>query len=128
MAGGAGARVQIWRARGGAHVEHAVHAHDAVGELLAGGAADECGASNLRRGGEGRAGAHVEHVVHCRDAGGVEAQWLVERPRALPQAGHTRCGASCAPGCDGGRPRCTQRVHRGGLDCRLGAGHGRSAQ
>ena len=35
---------------------------------------------------EDRAGAepHLKHVPHARDAGGVEAQRLVERPRALP--------------------------------------------
>ena len=30
-------------------------------------------------------GAHVEHVANICDAGGVEAQRLVERPRALPR-------------------------------------------
>eukprot|EP00964_Phaeocystis_antarctica_P062715 scaffold37601_cov54-Phaeocystis_antarctica.AAC.1 len=36
-------------------------------------------------GGRTRGAAHVEHVGHVRDAGGVEAQQLVERRRALPR-------------------------------------------
>ena len=39
-----------------------------------------------------RGGAHVEHVAHVCDAGGFEAQWLVERRRALKQG---------ARGCEG---------------------------
>jgi hypothetical protein len=35
-------------------------------------------------GGQGTRGAHGEHDAHVRDLGGVEAQRLVERPRALP--------------------------------------------
>jgi len=35
-------------------------------------------------GGQGMRGAHGEHDAHVRDLGGVEAQRLVERPRALP--------------------------------------------
>ena len=66
----------------------------------------------------------MEHLVHVRDAGGVEAQRLVEGPRLLPSRKEgIRCGARCGPG--GGRRRATA-VHaacRGGLDCRLGAGH-----
>ena len=33
---------------------------------------------------QGMRGAHPEHVAHVRDAGGVEAERLVERRRALP--------------------------------------------
>ena len=60
MAGGAGARVQIWRARGGAHVEHVVYAHDA-GRFLYFGAsclpeARRTSAVQATCGGEGRAG------------------------------------------------------------------------
>ena len=35
--------------------------------------------------GRARGGAHAEHAEHVRDAGGVEAQRLVERHRALPR-------------------------------------------
>ena len=34
----------------------------------------------------GRRGAHVKQVVHVSEAGGIEAQRLVERLRALPSA------------------------------------------
>eukprot|EP00964_Phaeocystis_antarctica_P140615 scaffold105480_cov45-Phaeocystis_antarctica.AAC.1 len=43
--------------------------------------------------GRARGGAHVEHVAHVRDAGGVEAQRLVERRRALPRVERRACGA-----------------------------------
>jgi hypothetical protein len=51
-------------------------------------------------GGQGTRGAHVEHVAHVRDLGGVEAQRLVERPRALPSRREgMRCGGErCEPG------------------------------
>ena len=79
-------------------------------------------------GAQARGGAHVEHVAHVRDAGGVEAQRLVERRRALPRverraydvgrgAGYReRPEAAGDRGARGvqGRPRL----------CRLGAGHG----
>eukprot|EP00964_Phaeocystis_antarctica_P114348 scaffold78323_cov43-Phaeocystis_antarctica.AAC.1 len=42
--------------------------------------------ARLQIGGKARGRAHVEHLVHGCDAGGVEAQWLVERRRALPSA------------------------------------------
>ena len=41
-------------------------------------------------------GAHVEHAVHLRDVGGVEAQRLVERRRALPRVDGRACGARYA--------------------------------
>jgi hypothetical protein len=45
-------------------------------------------------GGQGTRGAHDEHAVHVRDLGGVEAQRLVERVRALPsrKEGHAMRG------------------------------------
>ena len=44
-------------------------------------------------------GAHLEHAVHVRDLGRVEAERLVEHPRALPsrKAG-MQCGKRCGPG------------------------------
>ena len=35
-------------------------------------------------GGQGTRGAHLEHDAHLYDLGRVEAERLVERPRALP--------------------------------------------
>ena len=66
--------------------------------------------------GKARRGAHVEHVSHVCDAGGVEAQRLVERRRALPRVEGRACDAG--RGADrqaggGGRPRCTQRAAEG---------------
>eukprot|EP00964_Phaeocystis_antarctica_P005379 scaffold2944_cov60-Phaeocystis_antarctica.AAC.2 len=63
-----------------------------------------------------RGGAHPEHAVHGCDAGGVEAQRLVERRRALPRV--ERRAYDAGRGADreaggGGRPRCTQRVGEG---------------
>eukprot|EP00964_Phaeocystis_antarctica_P045215 scaffold26017_cov39-Phaeocystis_antarctica.AAC.2 len=43
------------------------------------------GRARLQIGGRARGGAHREHDAHVRDAGGVEAQRLVERRRALPR-------------------------------------------
>ena len=43
------------------------------------------GRARLQIGGRARGGAHAEHAVHGCDAGGVEAQRLVERRRALPR-------------------------------------------
>ena len=42
------------------------------------------GRAPLQIGGRVQGGAHHEHEAHFRDAGGVEAQRLVERMRALP--------------------------------------------
>ena len=54
--------------------------------------------ARLQVGGGARGGAHPEHVDHVRDAGGVEAQRLVERRRALPsRKGGIRCGPRCGP-------------------------------
>eukprot|EP00964_Phaeocystis_antarctica_P028543 scaffold16104_cov47-Phaeocystis_antarctica.AAC.2 len=76
-----------------------------------------------------RGGAHVEHVAHVRDAGGVEAQRLVERIRALPrvETGHTVRGKVRAGWREGGgRSRCTQRAGEGST-ADMGQGTGRSA-
>jgi len=43
-------------------------------------------------GAKGTRAAHVEHGVHGRDAGGVEAQRLVKRRRALPRVEGRACG------------------------------------
>jgi len=61
------------------------------------------GRPDSRREGQGTRGAHLEHAVHVRDLGGVKAQRLVERRRALPsrREGHVRCGVRCETG--GGR-------------------------
>ena len=72
--------------------------------------------ARLQIGGRARGGAHAEHVFHVFDAGGVEAQRLVERPRALPRVERRACGAG--RGADreaggGGRPRCMQRAGEG---------------
>ena len=83
-----------------------------------GGARSVQGRARLQIRGRARGGAHVEHVPHGRDAGGVEAQRLVERPRALPRVARRAYGAGrgCGPA-DGG-----DGVHsvQGRLDCRLG--------
>ena len=50
------------------------------------GASSVQGRARLQIGGGPRGGAHVEHLAHVGDAGGVEAQRLVERRRALPRA------------------------------------------
>eukprot|EP00964_Phaeocystis_antarctica_P128455 scaffold92250_cov61-Phaeocystis_antarctica.AAC.8 len=75
-----------------------------------------------------RGGAHREHLVHVLDARGVEAQRLVERRRLLPSRkesthtvrGELRPGRRREAAGNGG----ARSVHRGGLDCGLGAGHG----
>ena len=41
--------------------------------------------ARLQVGGRACGGAHGEHVAHVRDAGGVEAQRLIKRRRALPR-------------------------------------------
>eukprot|EP00964_Phaeocystis_antarctica_P164120 scaffold141612_cov127-Phaeocystis_antarctica.AAC.2 len=56
------------------------------------------GRARLQIGGRARGGAHVEHGVHVCDAGGVEAQRLVERRRALPRAEGRAYGAGRAAG------------------------------
>ena len=57
--------------------------------------------------------AHGEHAIHVRDAGGVEAQRLVERRRALPSRKEgMRSGVRCGLG---GRVEVAgRRVGRGG--------------
>eukprot|EP00964_Phaeocystis_antarctica_P074482 scaffold45801_cov57-Phaeocystis_antarctica.AAC.2 len=72
-------------------------------------------------------GAHAEHVAHVRDAGGVEAQRLVERRRVLPRVERRAYGAGRGAAGRGAGGRRTIAVHAacgGGLDCRLGTGHG----
>ena len=51
------------------------------------------GGARLWIGGRARGGAHHEHVAHGCDAGGVEAQRLVEHPRALPRVEGRECFA-----------------------------------
>ena len=51
------------------------------------------GRARLQIRGRAWGGAHVEHVVHVRDFGGVEAQRLVERRRALPRVERGAYGA-----------------------------------
>eukprot|EP00964_Phaeocystis_antarctica_P031273 scaffold17702_cov57-Phaeocystis_antarctica.AAC.3 len=82
--------------------------------------------ARLQIGRRERGGAHVEHQGHVRDAGGVEAQRMVERRRALPRVERTTCDAG--RGADreaggGGRPRCTQRAGEGST-ADWEAGHG----
>ena len=48
-----------------------------------------------------RGGAHGEHPVHVRDAGGVKAQRLVERQRALPRVKRRARGAGRGVGVGG---------------------------
>eukprot|EP00964_Phaeocystis_antarctica_P164694 scaffold143289_cov87-Phaeocystis_antarctica.AAC.1 len=89
--------------------------------------ARRAGRARLQIRSRAREGAHVEHLVRVRDSGGVEAQRLVERRRALPRVKRRayggcevqRTGRPEAAGDRGARAAC-----RGGLDCRLGAGHG----
>eukprot|EP00964_Phaeocystis_antarctica_P125261 scaffold88885_cov49-Phaeocystis_antarctica.AAC.3 len=61
-----------------------------------------------------RGGAHFEHAAHVRDAGGVEAQRLVERRRALlrveRRAYGVGRGAEYREAGGGGRPWCTRGV------------------
>jgi len=48
---------------------------------------------------QGTRGAHVKHGHHVCDAGGVEAQRLVERHRALPsRKGSIGRGVTCGAG------------------------------
>ena len=62
-------------------------------------------------GAKGTRGAHVEHVAHVRDLGGVKAQRLIERRRALPRVEKgayggmrcARCGRREAGGDRGAR-------------------------
>ena len=56
------------------------------------------GRARLRIGSRARGGAHVEHAEHVRDAGGVEAQWLVERRRALSRVERRAYGAEQGAG------------------------------
>ena len=74
----------------------------------------------------GQGTGHVKHAEHVRDAGGVEAQRLVERRRELPRVGKRAYGAGGGVAREAGARRATavHAAHRGGLDCRLGAGHG----
>ena len=92
-----------------------------------GGARSVQGRARLQIRGRARGGAHVEHVAYLSDFGGVEAQRLVEHRRALPRVERRgiRCVARGAAREAGGR-RATpaNAACRGGLDCRLGTGHG----
>ena len=80
--------------------------------------------------GHGR-GAHEEHAVHDCDAGGVKAQRLVERRRALPRVERRADGAGRAAGRDagGGTGDRGARSVQGGLNLQIGSrGGGRSAR
>ena len=85
------------------------------------------GRARLQIRGSAWGSAHPEHAVHACDAGGVEAQRLVERPRALPRVERRAYGAGGGVARVAGGRRATA-VHAacrgGGLDCRLGAGRG----
>ena len=119
-AGGVEAQRLVERPRGLPRVEIIRCGARYVGRQ-AGGAAGDRGASSvqgrarLQIRGRARGGAHPEHVAHVRDAGGVEAQRLVERLRALPRVERRAytvwrevCGS--AGGWGGGRPRWTRSV------------------
>ena len=85
------------------------------------------GRARLKAGDPGTLGAHLKHALCGCEAGRVEAQRLVERRRELPRFERRAYGAVRGAGCMGsGRRRATavQAACRGGLDCRLGAGHG----
>ena len=74
-------------------------------------------------------GAHPEHVAHGCDAGRFQAQRLVERRRALPRVERRAYGALRGEVQSTGRrevagDRGARAACRGGLECRLGAGHG----
>eukprot|EP00964_Phaeocystis_antarctica_P010221 scaffold5611_cov48-Phaeocystis_antarctica.AAC.3 len=131
-AGGVEAQRLVERRRGLPRVEW--RAYGAVGGVArnaGGGGRPRCthslqGRARLQIGGRARGGAHVEHEVHARDAGGVEAQRLVERPRALPRVERRAYGAVGGVAREaggGGRSRCKQGAGEGST-ARLGAGHG----
>eukprot|EP00964_Phaeocystis_antarctica_P004951 scaffold2698_cov48-Phaeocystis_antarctica.AAC.3 len=91
------------------------------------GATSVQGRGRLQIGGRARGGAHVEHVAHVRDAGGVEAQRLVQRRRALPRVERRACGVGrgvrVGGAAGGGRPRRMQRAGEGAA-ADWGAGRG----
>ena len=91
-------------------------------------AGDRCarsvqGRARLQVGSRPRGGAHVEHVPRGCDAGGVEAQRLVERRRALPRVERRAYRAGRGAAREAADDRGASSVQEG-LDCRLGAGHG----
>ena len=65
------------------------------------GARSVAGQARLQIRGGARGRAHEEHVVHVSDAGGIEAQRLVERRRALPRV--ERRAYAAGRGAPGGR-------------------------
>eukprot|EP00964_Phaeocystis_antarctica_P100005 scaffold65736_cov48-Phaeocystis_antarctica.AAC.2 len=73
--------------------------------------------ARLQIGGRARGGAHCEHAFHVRDAGGVKAQRLVERRRALPRVEQRACGAARGSGRQTGATASSVQWR---LDCRLG--------
>ena len=73
--------------------------------------------ARLQTGGRARGGAHVEHVLHVSDFGGVEAQRLVERRRALPRVKRGAYGAVRGVGQQTGATASSEQWR---LDCRLG--------
>ena len=81
------------------------------------------GRARLQIRGRARGGAHVEHVGHFVDAGGVEAQRLVERRRALPRVERRVYRAGRGAAREAADDRGASSVQEG-LDCRLGTGYG----
>ena len=91
------------------------------------------GRPDLRLGGQGTRGAHHEHVVHVRDLGGVKAQRLVERRRALCRVKRVACDMErgARPGGGGEGAVAAQAACTGKRpDPRLGGqlGHAQSAR
>eukprot|EP00964_Phaeocystis_antarctica_P056753 scaffold33519_cov52-Phaeocystis_antarctica.AAC.1 len=84
----------------------------------------------LQIGGRVRGRAHIEHGVHVYDAGGVEAQRLVERHRALPRVERRHAVRGEVNG-SGGSRRWTTAAHAAlageGAAADWGQGTGRSA-
>jgi hypothetical protein len=69
----------------------------------------------VKAAGRGTREAHLKHVAHGRDAGGVEAQRLVERRRALPRPkGSIGRGATCGQGKREGVEKRRRREQRAG--------------
>ena len=130
------ARLQIGsRARGEAHVEHVAHVCDAgcveaqqlVEHRRAVEHADHaCDAGGVEAQRLVERPRVEEHVAHVCDAGCVEAQRLVERLRVLSRVERRAYGAGRRAGWKAGGRQATagHAACRGGLECKLGAGHG----
>ena len=93
------------------------------------GASGAQGRGRLQIGSRARGGAHPERLLHGCDVGGVEAQRLVERRRALPRVERRAYDAGRAAGREAGgdgRRRCKQCAGEGPT-ADWGQGTGRSA-